>query len=205
VTTSGTITPTCDIGSLGSPQNLPMSTGPGVSYNAADGSLTMASAPLTTSALDCSAPESYSGDIVNPILSAIDAELRGATGAGSASMTGTFDPAFTAPVVTPPSGNGGGSGGQTAGSGGGAGTTPPPAVVHCVVPKLGHSSLRTIRKKLAANHCKLGKVTRRHSRKVGKNHLLAQRLKPGATLPDGTAVPITLSSGKPKPKPKHHH
>jgi hypothetical protein len=133
-------------------------------------------------------------------------ELVGAASHSSVWMTGAFAPAFTAPAVTPPSGNGGGSGGsggQTAGSGGGAGTTPPPTVVHCVVPRLGHSSLKTIRRKLAAGHCKLGKVTRRHSRKVGKNHVLTQKLKPGATLPEGTAVPITLSSGKPKPKHRH--
>ncbi|HEX6460633.1 MAG TPA: PASTA domain-containing protein [Thermoleophilaceae bacterium] len=212
---SGNTTASCSFASLDSPQDFPLSssgstpsplipgTVSGIPYNPADGSVTLVSGPLTTSDPTCSLGNSLSSDVADPIISALAGELRGSSNSGTVWMIGTFSPAFTAPVVKPPPTD---SGTGTAG-GGGAGATPPggltpmPSTVRCVVPKLRHLSLKAVRRKLAHNHCKLGKVTRRHSRKLGRNHVLTQKLKPGRTLPAGSAIPLTLSSGKPA---RHH-
>jgi hypothetical protein len=220
ITSSGDTTAACSFASLGSPQDFPLSssgstpsplipgTVSGVPYSPADGSVTLVSGPLTTSDPSCSLANTLSSDVAGPIISALNGELRGASNSGSVWMIGSFSPAFKAPVITPPAGGGGetGGGGGPAGGGtpngaGGAGD-PKPSAIRCVVPKLRRLSLKAVRRKLRHNHCKLGKVTRRHSRKLGRNHVLTQKLKPGDTLPAGFAVPLTLSSGKPK---RHHH
>jgi hypothetical protein len=202
ITEGATTTASCSFASADSPQNFLLSTAGGTPYNPASGSFSLVSAPVTTSDPDCTLGSSYTSEVADPIVNALKAELGGPSNAGTASMDGSFDPAFTAPVVNTGTGGGGGGGG-----GGGSAGTPPPSPPQtptvCVVPKLGHGSLTSIRKKLAAAHCKLGKITRRHSRKFGRNHVLTQKLHPGQTLPAGSAVPITLSSGKPKPR-RHH-
>jgi hypothetical protein len=201
ITESASTTASCSFASAGSPQDFLLSTTGGTLYDQVSGGFSLVSAPVTTADPDCTLGSSYTSDVADPIVNALKGELVGSSNAGAASMDGSFEPAFfTAPVGGTPPGGGGGGGG-----GGGTGTTPPaqtPAV-NCVVPKLGHSSLKTIRRKLAANHCKLGKITRRHSRKFGKNRVLTQKLHPGQTLPAGSAVPVTLSSGKPKLR-RHH-
>ena len=72
----------------------------------------------------------------------------------------------------------------------------PAAARHCVVPKLKGKTLAASKRALRTAHCKLGKVTRRHSRSVRKGRVIAQRPKPGTRKEVGGAVAITLSRGR---------
>ena len=65
---------------------------------------------------------------------------------------------------------------------------------HCVVPRLGGKTLPTARKLLGAAKCKLGTVTRKHSR-VRRGRIIAQRRPAGLSLPVGTKIGVVLSRG----------
>jgi uncharacterized repeat protein (TIGR01451 family) len=74
--------------------------------------------------------------------------------------------------------------------------------VKCVVPKLKGLRLKGAKKALRAAHCAPGEVTRRNSRKAGKGRVIRGAKKPGAALPAGTKVELTVSRGA---KHKAHH
>lgn len=69
----------------------------------------------------------------------------------------------------------------------------PPPVAKCKVPNLRGRKLKAARKLLLKRGCKLGNVKRK-SRKAKK--VVAQKPKPGKTLPAGTKVNVTLGGGK---------
>lgn len=67
-------------------------------------------------------------------------------------------------------------------------------VLHCVVPHLGRTALPTIRKRLRRNHCRLGRVRYRHSRRR-RGHDISQTARPGRRLPGGAKIGVVLSRG----------
>jgi hypothetical protein len=71
---------------------------------------------------------------------------------------------------------------------------PVPIVLHCVVPKLKGLTLAQAKKKLRNAHCRLGKVTKKHSAQR-KGRVIAQKPKPRARLKAGTKVAVVLSRG----------
>ena len=215
--TSGSSTLNCTVGSADSPITIPLSSsgsvsppmGPspvaGVPYDPATGTVTLVSGAFTSPDPSCNGasllPDAES------VFNQIRQELIGSSGAGTVWLGGTFSPALTAPAPpppppppAPPPGPGSSTGQQ---SGGGQQSNTQPAA-KCVVPKLGHASLHDARKKLSAAHCKPGKVKKRHSTKVKTGHLISQGSKPGAKLANGSAVALTVSSGKPRPRHRHH-
>lgn len=66
----------------------------------------------------------------------------------------------------------------------------------CIVPKLRGKKAKAARKALKKAKCKVGKVKRSFSRKVGKGRVIRQRIKPGKVLPVGAKVGIKISKGK---------
>src|SRR4051795_8426130 len=83
---------------------------------------------------------------------------------------------------------------------GAPGFTPPPpgsAVTppRCVVPKLIGLTLKKAKAKLKKAHCRLGKVTKRKSRKH-KGHVIAQKPKPKTKRAAGSKVRVVLSRGR---------
>lgn len=83
-----------------------------------------------------------------------------------------------------------------------------PAVVPvsnaCVVPPLGGVSLRVAKRILRALHCKPGKVSRAHSRKVPRGAVIRTTPSTG-DFAAGKKVNLTISSGKAKKKKRHGH
>jgi hypothetical protein len=218
---SGSATLSCTEGSAATPVAIPLSTtgsvnppqGPSpveaVPYDPTDGGLTLVSGAFTSPNPDCSGGGSFSA--LSFVYDYIKQELIGSSGAGSAWAQGAFTPAITAPAPppppppptppTPPSGGATGTGTGTGGqqpSGGGQPSTP--AAAKCTVPKLSKVTLSSARRKLTAAHCKLGKVSHRHSKTVKSGRVLSQGSKPGSSLPAESAVRLTVSSGAP---PKH--
>jgi uncharacterized repeat protein (TIGR01451 family) len=78
-----------------------------------------------------------------------------------------------------------------------AGPPPPPTKTppNCVVPKLRGQNLKAVKRKLAAAHCKLGKVKRAYSAKVKRGKVVNQSPKAGRKLANGAKVNVTLSRG----------
>ena len=70
-------------------------------------------------------------------------------------------------------------------------TPPPTADVKCHVPRLGGRKLKGARKALGKANCKLGRVRRKDR---DSKHVVAQSPKPGASLPAGSKVNVTLGS-----------
>jgi hypothetical protein len=70
--------------------------------------------------------------------------------------------------------------------------TPKPALCH--VPKLAGKSLKALKKKLVAAHCKLGKVTKKDGATAKDGTASHQSAKPGKSLPAGTKVNVTLTA-----------
>ena len=68
-------------------------------------------------------------------------------------------------------------------------------VLHCVVPHLGRTALSTIRKRLRRNHCRLGRVRYRHSRRR-RGHDVSQTARPGERLPGSAKIGVVLSRGR---------
>jgi PKD repeat protein len=69
----------------------------------------------------------------------------------------------------------------------------------CVVPRLKGLTLAAAKTRLAANHCRLGRVTRAYSKTVKKSRILAQTPPAGRKLANGAKVNVVLSRGK-KPR-----
>ena len=66
----------------------------------------------------------------------------------------------------------------------------------CVAPKLHGDKLAQARRALAAHHCKLGTVKRRPAPKREKNRVIAQSVKPGKTLSEGSVIGVTVGRKK---------
>jgi hypothetical protein len=72
---------------------------------------------------------------------------------------------------------------------------PPPGSVKCVVPNVVGKKLAAAKAALTKAHCATGTVTKKRSaKKVGT--VIAQTPRPGARLPRGTKVKLTLSRGR---------
>lgn len=89
------------------------------------------------------------------------------------------------PTSGPGSGTGSGSGSPTPGPGTGSST-------HCIVPKLKGKTLKAAKKALRGAHCSLGKVTKRHSSRKNRGHILGTNPGAGAKLASGAAVKLTV-------------
>lgn len=95
--------------------------------------------------------------------------------------------------------NSGGSGGSTGSSsptppkpgGSGSGRSPRHALL-CVVPRLKNHTLKSAKALLAAAHCRLGKVSARHSSRSRRGTVIAQKPKPGTRLPVRSRVAVVL-------------
>ena len=66
----------------------------------------------------------------------------------------------------------------------------------CVVPNVKRKPLATAKRRIAAAHCKTGKVTKAKSATVPKGRVISQKLKPGKKLAAGTKVNLVVSRGK---------
>ncbi|MBS1890952.1 MAG: IPT/TIG domain-containing protein [Actinobacteria bacterium] len=100
--------------------------------------------------------------------------------AGSATAGQPFTYQASAPAPTP-----------------GPSSTPPPtstakSPVKCKVPNLLGQTLRSAKAKLAAAHCKLGKVTKRQEPKGKVGKVVKQGAKPNSSLAGNAAVPVTV-------------
>ena len=109
--------------------------------------------------------------------------------------SGTTNSAHQTVVVTASGGGGTGGGGTGGGNGGGngGGGNSGGGHPHCVVPKLIGRTLHQARTLLAARHCVLGKVRRRHHvRKRNRGRVVAQSVRAGRKLRAGSHVAITV-------------
>lgn len=68
-----------------------------------------------------------------------------------------------------------------------------PAAAACLVPKLTGKKLKAARKKLKKATCKLGKVKKLGAATAQTGKIVKQSPKPGASVPAGTKVKITLA------------
>jgi hypothetical protein len=78
---------------------------------------------------------------------------------------------------------------------------PPPnnnGTKHCVVPNVKGKTKAKAEKAIKKAGCKVGKVTKKHSKKVNKGKVVSQSLKAGKKEPVGTKVKLVVSSGKAK-------
>jgi beta-lactam-binding protein with PASTA domain len=66
----------------------------------------------------------------------------------------------------------------------------------CVVPNVKSKPLATAKRKLAAAHCKTGKVTTAKSATVPKGRVIAVKPTAGKKLAAGTKVNLVVSRGK---------
>jgi beta-lactam-binding protein with PASTA domain len=66
----------------------------------------------------------------------------------------------------------------------------------CVVPNVKRKPLAAAKRRIAAAHCKTGKVTNAKSATVAKGRVISQKLKPGKRLPAGTKINLVVSRGK---------
>ena len=67
---------------------------------------------------------------------------------------------------------------------------PPPPPVRCRVPRVIGMRLAAARRRIRAAHCRVGRIRRAHSRRVGR--VLGQRPKAGAVRPRGTRVRLVV-------------
>jgi PASTA domain len=82
-------------------------------------------------------------------------------------------------------------------------STPPPApsgesAGKCIVPKLKKKKLKAAKRALTRANCRTGRVVRRHSRRVKRRRILAQRPRAGTQLSGGSPVKLIVSSGPPR-------
>jgi hypothetical protein len=74
---------------------------------------------------------------------------------------------------------------------GGGGSAP-----KCVVPKVKGKTLTAAKTAIKKAHCSVGKVTKKASAKVKKNHVISQKPSPGKRLAKGSKVSLVVSKGK---------
>ena len=74
-------------------------------------------------------------------------------------------------------------------------TAPPPAAPPappCIVPKLKGKTLKSAKKRIRGADCRVGALTRRKGAKARTGEVVKQTPKPGASVPTGTKVTVTL-------------
>jgi len=72
-----------------------------------------------------------------------------------------------------------------------------PVIVRwCTVPKVIRKTLATAKRRIAAAHCRTGRVTRAKSKTVAKGRVISQRPRAGRKLASGTKVHLVISRGR---------
>jgi hypothetical protein len=69
-------------------------------------------------------------------------------------------------------------------------------VARCAVPDVRRRTVTRARAMLSARRCGLGRITRAYSPKVRKGGIVQQSRRPGARLPRGTRVNVTVSRSR---------
>ena len=69
-------------------------------------------------------------------------------------------------------------------------------LVFCVVPKLRGKPLTTAKRRIAAGHCAVGRVTNAKSKSVKKGSVIAQSPQPGTKRTAKSKVNLVVSRGK---------
>jgi hypothetical protein len=72
----------------------------------------------------------------------------------------------------------------------------PPVVARCVVPNVKGKTVGRARTLFASKRCKLGRVTRAYSQKVGFGKVISQSRRPGMRLARGAKVNVVVSRGR---------
>jgi hypothetical protein len=72
---------------------------------------------------------------------------------------------------------------------------PPPPVKKCIVPKVVGLKLAKAKTKIKKAHCRVGKITRKHSSLKKKGKVIKQFPKAGKHLKVGTKVNLTVGKG----------
>ena len=72
----------------------------------------------------------------------------------------------------------------------------PPAQARCVVPNVRGRTVARARRLLTSRRCRLGRVTRTYSARMGRGKILRQSRRPGARFPRGTRVNVVVSRGR---------
>lgn len=72
---------------------------------------------------------------------------------------------------------------------------PPPPPAKCVVPNVKGKPLATAKRKIAAAHCRTGKITQAKSKAVKKGSVISQKPTPGKRLAAGSKVNLVVSRG----------
>jgi uncharacterized repeat protein (TIGR01451 family) len=68
-------------------------------------------------------------------------------------------------------------------------------ILKCRVPKVVGKKLAAAKSRIRAAHCRVGKITKKKSSRKKKGRVLAQKPKPGKTLPAGSKVKLTVGKG----------
>jgi hypothetical protein len=69
-------------------------------------------------------------------------------------------------------------------------------VGRCAVPDVRRRTVARARAMLSARGCRLGRVIRAYSPKLGRGRIIGQGRRPGARLPGGTRVDVAVSRGR---------
>jgi hypothetical protein len=81
----------------------------------------------------------------------------------------------------------------------------PPPPPSCVVPHVGRRMrLSTVKRRIRANHCRVGLVRYVHRRRTARGFVLALNPTPGTRLVNGAQVAVLVSSGPLQRKHAHH-
>jgi hypothetical protein len=64
----------------------------------------------------------------------------------------------------------------------------------CHVPRVLGLSVRNAKGRIAKAHCRAGRIRRKHSTAKERNHVLAQRRRPGQKLNNGGRVNLTVGT-----------
>ncbi len=86
------------------------------------------------------------------------------------------------------------------GSDGAQGSSPHP--VQCVVPKLKHHTLKSAKKLLVAAHCRIGKVTAKHTSRSRRGKVIAQHPRSRTSLPARARVDVVLGRQRRRQSPR---
>ena len=70
------------------------------------------------------------------------------------------------------------------------------APTRCLVPNVKNRRLVTARRMILAHHCSIGRIRRTYSKLVKKGHLISQKPKPPAVLPNHGKVDLVASRGR---------
>jgi len=70
------------------------------------------------------------------------------------------------------------------------------SLASCVVPRVARLRLRLARLAIVESQCKVGRIKRAFSSRVGKTRVISQRPRPGALRDGGFKVKLVVSSGR---------